>query len=121
MADVEIKRKMRLTREQAGERLIVLGKALTGGSTSEVDFDGDSIRFTVADRVAWELELEVDGDELELEIELKWSNGAAPAAATTPPAPAPAVEAAVEPVKPVEPAAPTTRKRAKSARRGSGG
>ena len=116
MAELEIKRKMRLTREQAGERLIVLGKALTGGPKSEVDFDGDSIHYTVADNVAWEFELEVDGDELELEIELKWSNGAAPAAATTPAAPAPAAAAEA----PVEPAAPpAARKRAKSARRGS--
>src|SRR4051812_33765673 len=72
MADVEITRKIRLSREEAGERLLVLGKALTGGSRSELDFDGDSIRFTVADQVEWEFELEVDGDELELEIELKW-------------------------------------------------
>lgn len=76
MADVEIKRKTRLSREQAGERLIILGKALAGGSRSEVDFDGDSIHFTVADHLEWEFELEVDGDEVELEIELKWSDAA---------------------------------------------
>jgi amphi-Trp domain-containing protein len=85
MADVEIKRKIRLSRRQAGERLIAVGKALAGGATSELDFDGDSIRFTVAAEVDWEFELEVDGDEMELEIELKWSD-AKPAA----PAPAPA-------------------------------
>lgn len=79
MADVEIKRKIRLSRKQAGERLIAMGKALVGGSTSELDFDGESLRFTVADNVQWEFELEVDGDEMELEIELKWSD-AAPAA-----------------------------------------
>jgi amphi-Trp domain-containing protein len=79
MADVEIKRKIRLTRKQAGERLIAVGKALVGGPTSELDFDGESIKYTVADHVNWEFELEVDGDEIELEIELKWSD-AAPAA-----------------------------------------
>jgi len=73
MADVEIKRKVRLTREQAGERLMELGKALTAAPESELDLDGDSIRFTVGDQVRWEFELEVDGDEIELEIELKWS------------------------------------------------
>jgi amphi-Trp domain-containing protein len=81
MADVEIKRKIQLSRKQAGERLIALGKSLVDGATSELEVGGDSIRFTVADQVAWEFELEVDGDELELEIELKWSTApAAPAA-----------------------------------------
>src|SRR4029453_8150373 len=83
MPDVEIKRKVRLSRKQAGERLIAVGKALVGGSTSELDFDGDSLRFTVADQVNWEFELEVDGDEVELEIELKWSD-AAPAVPAAP-------------------------------------
>ena len=78
MPDVEIKRKVRLSREEAGQRLIALGTALTGGSESHVDFDGDSIRFSVADQLEWEFELEVDGDDVELEIELKWS-GATPA------------------------------------------
>jgi amphi-Trp domain-containing protein len=74
MPDMEIKRKVRLSREEAGQRLIALGTALCEGSESHVDFDGDSIRFTVADQVKWEFELEVDGDETELEIELKWSD-----------------------------------------------
>ena len=76
MPDVEIKRKVRLSREEAGQRLIALGTALTTGSTSELDFDGDSIRFAVAEELEWEFELEVDGDETELEIELKWSDSA---------------------------------------------
>lgn len=75
MAEVEIKRKIRLSRKQAGERLIALGKALTEAPKSELEFDGESISFTVAEQLAWEFELEVDGNELELEIELKWSNG----------------------------------------------
>jgi len=83
MADVEIKRKIRLSRKQAGERLITLGKALVDGATSELEIGGDSIRFTVADQVEWEFELEVDGDEMELEIELNWST-ATPAAAAPP-------------------------------------
>jgi amphi-Trp domain-containing protein len=78
MPDMEIKRKVRLSREDAGKRLIALGTALTEGSESHVDFDGGSIRFAVADQLEWEFELEVDGDETELEIELKWSD--APAA-----------------------------------------
>ena len=73
MADVEFERKARLSREQAGERLIALGRALAAGRTAEVDEEGVSIRFAVADEVEWEFELEIDGDEVELEIELKWS------------------------------------------------
>jgi amphi-Trp domain-containing protein len=78
MPDVEIKRKVRLSREEAGQRLIALGTALTGGSKAQLDFDGGSMRFTVADQLEWEFELEVDGDETELEIELKWSDSPAP-------------------------------------------
>jgi amphi-Trp domain-containing protein len=74
MPDVEIKRKVRLSREEAGQRLVALGTALIEGSKSEVDFDGESIRFAVADQLDWEFELEVDGDETEIEIELKWSD-----------------------------------------------
>src|SRR4051812_43359960 len=81
MAEVEIKRKIRLTRQEAGERLIAVGTALSEGPTSELKFEGDSVRFDVADQLEWEFELEIDGDELELEIELKWSNGPPAAAA----------------------------------------
>ena len=52
MADVEIKRKIRLSRQEAGERLIPWARRWPAGSTSELDFDGDSIRFTVADELA---------------------------------------------------------------------
>ena len=82
MPDMEIKRKVRLSRKEAGERLIHLGTALAGAPTSKLDFDGDSIRFTAADELDWEFELEVDGHEVEIEIELKWSH--APAAPAPP-------------------------------------
>jgi amphi-Trp domain-containing protein len=84
MPEVELKRKVRLSREEAGRRLIALGEALVGGPRTEVADDLGSIRFTVADELEWEFELEVDGDEVELEIELKWTDArpvAAPAAA----------------------------------------
>ena len=89
MADVEIKRKVRLSRKEAGEQLIHLGTALAGAPTSELDFDGDSIRFTAADELDWEFELEVDGYGVEIEIELKWSHAAA----------APASQAEAKPVR----------------------
>jgi amphi-Trp domain-containing protein len=77
MPDMEIKRTVTLSREEAGQRLIALGKALTEGPKSHVDFDGDSIRFVVSDRLEWEFELEVDGDQTELEIEMRWSDAKA--------------------------------------------
>ncbi|WP_433727691.1 amphi-Trp domain-containing protein [Actinoplanes sp. CA-051413] len=88
MAGVEIKRKIRISRKEAGARLIELGKALTAAPEAELELDGDSIKFTVADDLAWEFELEVDGNEVELEIELKWSQApvASPAPDPAPPA-----------------------------------
>jgi amphi-Trp domain-containing protein len=86
MAGIEIKRKIRITRKEAGERLIELGKAMAAAPESELDLNGDSIKFTVADEVDWEFELEVDGDQIELEIELKWSQAPATVAAPAPPA-----------------------------------
>ena len=74
MPDVELERKQTLTREEAGKRLIAVGEALVKGSKSKLEFDGDSIAFTVAEQVQWEFELEVEGDETELEIELKWTD-----------------------------------------------
>ena len=98
MPEVELKRKIRLSREEAGRRLIALGEALAAGSKTEVDDDAGSIRFTVADEVAWEFELEVDGDEVELEIELKWTD-AGPPADPPPAAPGPAPRTRRRPAK----------------------
>jgi amphi-Trp domain-containing protein len=72
--NVEIKRKVRLTRQEAAERLIALGNALAGGSEVDLSSDGASIKLGVAGHVDWELEIEVDGDETELEIEIKWKD-----------------------------------------------
>jgi amphi-Trp domain-containing protein len=73
MADVEIKRTTKLTRKEAGERLIVLGNALAGDSSAEVEYDGSAVKLAVPGDLSWEFELEVEGDEVELEIELKWT------------------------------------------------
>ena len=74
MAQVEFERKLRISRKEAGERLIALGQSLLAGAKSKLEHEGDSIQFTVADQIDWEFELEIDGDDIELEIELKWSN-----------------------------------------------
>jgi amphi-Trp domain-containing protein len=89
MPDLEIKRTVRISREEAGQRLIALGTALTGGSKSHVDFDGNSIRFSVSEQLEWEFELEVKGDKTELEIELKWSDHPTAATAAAEPAAVP--------------------------------
>ena len=74
MPNVEIKRKTRLSRQEAAERLIALGNALATGSEVELSAGSDTIKIGVAGTVDWELEIEVDGDETELEIEIKWKD-----------------------------------------------
>src|SRR5664279_1617583 len=70
MPKVEIKRQLRLTRQEVSERLIALGNALADGSEIELTSGGDSIELAVGDSIEWELEIEIDGDEPSLEIEL---------------------------------------------------
>ncbi|TCJ93550.1 amphi-Trp domain-containing protein [Nocardia alba] len=72
MPKLEIKRKTELSRKEAGERLIMIGRALVAGSEVELKTGDDSIEVVVADRLRWELEIEVDGDETEIEIEISW-------------------------------------------------
>lgn len=72
MPKLEIKQKAELSRKQASERLIALGRALATGSEVELDSGGDTISLVVADRLGWELEIEVDGDQVEIEVEFSW-------------------------------------------------
>ncbi|MFV9429981.1 amphi-Trp domain-containing protein [Rhodococcus aetherivorans] len=72
MPKLEIKQKAELSRKQASERLIALGRALATGSEVELDSGGDTISLVVADRLEWELEIEVDGDQVEIEVEFSW-------------------------------------------------
>ena len=113
MAEVEFESKVRISREQAGERLIALGKSLIGGARSNLEQEGHSIHFNIADDIDWEFELNIDGDEVELEIELKWSNRK-PAARASRAAPARGA------VTPTPKKARAASKRAKGARRASG-
>ena len=118
MPKVEFKRKTRLSRQEAADRLIALGNALSSGSEIELGAGEDTLKLGVAAHLNWELEIEIDGDETELEIEIKWtddpSNDAKPAAAqgTTDPAPAPAaVEPADDPTAAPEKPTPPRRGR----------
>ncbi|MBW0273788.1 hypothetical protein ATM97_31235 [Nocardia sp. MH4] len=85
MPKLEIKRKSELSRKEASERLIAIGKALAGESEVEFGSDGDSIEVEVADRVSWEFEIEVDGTETEIEIEIKWRDEPVESAPAAPP------------------------------------
>src|SRR5664279_960725 len=69
MPKVEIKRQLRLTRQEVSERLIALGNALADGSEIALNSGRDSIELAVGDSIEWELEIEMDGDENELEVE----------------------------------------------------
>lgn len=86
MPNVEFKRKLELTRQEAGERLIALGTAMAAGSEVELVSSGDSVTFEVASRVRWELEIEIDGNETEVEIEMKWADEPARKSTTAAPA-----------------------------------
>ena len=105
MPKVEFKRKTRLSRQEAADRLIALGNALSSGSEIELGTGEDTLKLGVASHLNWELE-----------IEIKWtddpSDDAEPdaAPATTDPAQAPA---AVEPADDPAPAPekPTTPRR----------
>ena len=73
MPKLEIKRKLTLSRQEAAERLIALGRALADDSSEvELSSGGDKLKLSVGSTVEWELEIEIDGTETELEIELKW-------------------------------------------------
>ncbi len=85
MPKLEIKRKSELSRKEASERLIAIGRALAGESEVEFGSDGDSIEVEVADRVSWEFEIEVDGTETEIEIEIKWRDEPVESAPAAPP------------------------------------
>jgi len=113
VAEVEFESKVRISREQAGERLIALGKSLIGGARSNLEQEGHSIHFNIADDVDWEFELNIDGDDVELEIELKWSTRKPPTRAARA---APARGARKPTPKKARPAS----KRAKNSRRASG-
>ncbi|WP_407440570.1 amphi-Trp domain-containing protein [Rhodococcus sp. (in: high G+C Gram-positive bacteria)] len=81
MPKLEIKKTSELSRKEAAERLIELGRALADGSEVELGSSGDSVTMVVADRVRWELEIEVDGDEIEIEIEISWRDAPSGASA----------------------------------------
>lgn len=72
MPKLEIKKTSELSRKEASDRLIELGRALAEGPEVELGSSGDSVKTVIAERVRWEFEIEVDGDETEIEIEISW-------------------------------------------------
>jgi amphi-Trp domain-containing protein len=69
---IEIKRRERLSREAAAERLRMLADSLARHNELEFAEGATRFRVDVADEVELEVELEVGSDGAELEIELKW-------------------------------------------------
>jgi len=76
MAEVEVKRKELLTREEAARKLSTLAAALADGEHLEVAMGSSTVRMHAPAHVRCEVEVEVDHDEIELEIEFKWSTAA---------------------------------------------
>jgi amphi-Trp domain-containing protein len=75
VADVELKRKESLTRQEAAEWLSALATALTDGGRVELNLGASTVSLEVPDLVRTEFEVEIDGNEVEVELELKWSIG----------------------------------------------
>jgi amphi-Trp domain-containing protein len=69
---LEIKRRERLPREIAAERLHRLADDLARHNELAFTEGSARVRIPVADEVELEIELEVGDDGVELEIELKW-------------------------------------------------
>ena len=69
---LEIKRRERLPREAAAERLHRLADDLARHNQLEFAEGATRARVHVADEVELTIELEVESDGVELEIELKW-------------------------------------------------
>jgi len=69
---LEIKRKERLSREEAAKRLHAFADDLA--RHNDVEFERDGTRFTmhVPDEINLKVEFEVEDDGTELEIELTW-------------------------------------------------
>lgn len=74
MATTKKQQIVSLTRQQAADRLLSLGRALEDDGDLRIDVDGELLTLPVAERVRLEVEIESHEDSHELEIELKWSN-----------------------------------------------
>ena len=69
---LEIKKRERLSREEAAKRLHALADNLARHNQLEFTEGSTRFRVGVADEIEMEVELEIGDDGAELEIELKW-------------------------------------------------
>jgi amphi-Trp domain-containing protein len=69
---LEIKKRERLSREEAAKRLHALADNLARHNQLEYAEGSTRLRVHVGDEVELEVELEIGDDGAELEIELKW-------------------------------------------------
>ena len=76
MADVELERKEKLTRQQAADWLSTLSRAFARGGEVELPVGHSTLKLRLPDEVRAEFEIEIDGDEVEVEVEFTWSTKA---------------------------------------------
>jgi amphi-Trp domain-containing protein len=69
---LEIKKRERLSREEAAKRLHALADNLARHNQLEFTEGSTRLRVAVADEIELEVELEIGDDGAELAIELKW-------------------------------------------------
>ena len=73
MSDVRVEQKQALSRQEAARFIAELAKGLGDDGKVTVRLGTSTMKLSVADQLACELEVAVDGDGIELELELKWS------------------------------------------------
>jgi len=73
MSDFKHKHKEQLSRQAAGDRLIAIGTALTGGADLDLELGEQRAVVAVADDLRSELEVKSKGDRVKIEVELSWA------------------------------------------------
>jgi amphi-Trp domain-containing protein len=67
--------RLRVSPQQAAERLTDIAYALVAGGPLELTVDHERVTFPLGDEVRMQRDLKSDGDRHELEVQLSWSAG----------------------------------------------
>ena len=73
MAEAKYKETLSMTRQEAADRIIALGRALSADLPVTLMIGGRTIALDVSEPLVVELEAKVGDTHDELEVELKWS------------------------------------------------
>lgn len=103
MTDFKHKTRERLSRGDAGRRLVAFGQALIGADSVALDTEDGRLSVPVADELDLRYKAKAKGEQVELELELRWSvpeptASGEPGEAGTAPTDRPAVAAVPLPV-----------------------